>query len=106
MISLQEIEGYGDTFAAAVYLCSATNNKADADRGIAKMLDMVFQFIYSTRNIIIIDSYIDRTASRPEWDRLLKDAGTGRFQGVLYYEDLKSTTELQTMRLLLIDING
>ncbi|MFD1957792.1 hypothetical protein ACFSL6_27355 [Paenibacillus thailandensis] len=99
-----ELEKYGDTFAAAVYLWSASVNKEDADREIAMMLKKVFEFKYSTSNIVIIDSYIDRAGSRLEWDHLIHDADSGRFQGVLHFGDLESATDLQSKGLLLIDV--
>jgi len=99
-----ELEKYGDTFAAAVYLWSASTDKADSDREIAFMLKQVFDFKYSTENFVIVDSYIDRAGSRLEWGRLLRDAGSGHFQGVLHCGDLVSSTNLHSMGLLLIDV--
>ncbi|MEK5165820.1 hypothetical protein NYE69_26220 [Paenibacillus sp. FSL R5-0527] len=99
-----ELEKYGDTFAAAVYLWSASVNKYEANREIAIMLKKVFDFKYSTENIVIVDSYIDRAGSRSEWGRLLRDAGSGHFQGVLHCGDLVSSTNLHSMGLLLIDV--
>ncbi|WP_028987430.1 hypothetical protein [Thermicanus aegyptius] len=100
----EELEKYGDIFAAAVYLCSASTNKADSDREIAMMLNKVFEFKYSTSNIVIIDSYIDRAGSRLEWGHLIHDADSGRFQGVMHYGDLESSIDLRSKGLLLIDV--
>lgn len=95
----KELEKYGDIFAAAVYL------KADSDKEIAAMLKKIFEFKYSTSNIVIIDSYIDRADSRFQWERLLQDAGSGRFQGVMHFEDLELAPDLKSMGLLLIDVS-
>lgn len=100
----EKLGKYGDIFAAAVYLCSASTVKADSDKEIAAMLKKVFEFKYSTSNIVIIDSYIDRAGSRLEWDHLIHDADSGRFQGVLHFGDLESATDLQSKGLLLIDV--
>ncbi|WP_080837065.1 hypothetical protein [Cohnella massiliensis] len=101
----EELEKYGVTFAAAVYLWSDSTDKADSDREIAAMLKKVFQFKYSTENIVIIDSYIDRAGSRTQWGRLIRDAGLGHFQGVLHFGDLESSIDLRSKGLLLIDVS-
>lgn len=99
----KELEKYGDIFAAAVYLCSESTVKADSDKEIAAMLKKVFEFKYSRSNIVIIDSYIDRADSRFQWERLLQDASSGRFQGVMHYRDLELAPDLKG--LLLIDVS-
>lgn len=75
----QELEKYGDTFAAAAYLCSASLNKEEADREIATMLKKVLEFVYSTNSIVIVNSYIDRAGSSYQRERLIQDAGAGYF---------------------------
>lgn len=101
----KELENYGDIFAAAVYLCADSTIKADSDKEVAAMLKKVFEFKYMTSNIVIIDSYIDRADSRLQWERLLQDAGTGRFQGVMHYGDLELAPDLKSIGLLLIDVS-
>lgn len=101
----KELEKFGDIFAAAVYLCSDSTVKADCDKEIAAMLKKVFEFKYTTSNIVIIDSYIDRAGLRFQWERLLQDAGTGRYQGVMHYGDLELAPDLSSMGLLLIDVS-
>lgn len=105
MILPQELEKYGDIFATAVYLCSESTVKADSDKEIAAMLKKVFEFKYNTGKIVIIDSYIDRAGSRFQRERLLQDAGSGRFQGVIHYGDLTLAPDLIGIGLLLIDVN-
>jgi hypothetical protein len=101
----KELEKYGDIFAAAVYLCSESTVKADSDKEIAAMLKKVFEFKYSRSNIVIIDSYIDRADSRFQWERLLQDVGSGRYQGVMHFGDLELAPDFKSMGLLLIDVS-
>jgi len=74
--------------AAAVYISTENINIDDAERVIAAHLEKIFEFKYSTDNIVIVESYVDRDDSMAEWNRLIEDAMTGRYRVVLTCGDI------------------
>lgn len=74
--------------AAAVYISIENMHIDDAERVIAAHLEKIFEIKYSTDNIIIVESYVDRDDSMAEWNRLIEDAKTGRYQVILTCGDI------------------
>lgn len=69
--------------AAAVYLSTGNLNSNDAEVKRSEYHKKIFEFKYSSENIVLVDSYFDNGDSKSAWNRLVEDASTGRYQVIL-----------------------